>query len=925
MKYAIADLCYSKDGKIALVISNNELHHWDLSSGKRINCLTVSKVPLAVIALKNKQNGCLIADVNGIVYDWDLTHNKVIKQIKTDVKSPLFIESSPNDNNFLLIGRKVLEEWNIDSAKKLISIKPNSPQHFVKAIYFNNGKDALVACKPAGETVAQYNLTTGTLIKKFAPDLYKNIYDIQLSNDGKTVLVANAYSLSEYNLDDYQLTRRVPGRCNGGAVYSSGDKFILTAHRNGSIKMLDRKTGTFINSFQPHLSFARKLRMSPTAPCFLSYGGERLISETNYHAGTPVIKWPNHLGRITDSTMNRKMSRAVTASDDYTIKYWNTTNWTIITDIKLNNKVTAIIMSTDCSQAAAGLRNGEIIECNLKTGKITRKLNGHHGYIRGLSYINNDLTLISIADDGSAKLWNASNSKPIFTLKGHLGGLLSLAVSPDQTRASTGGRDGYICEWDLQTGKRLHKILAHRGDVVSLVYSNDGSSLTSVGQDGYKLKWTLPEWTIENAFINGKASTKPRPVLTPRSALWEDEIDTKDNHTFGATSTFMKQPIGGGKGYKDTVTTGDYTVNNLVELTNALKNATDGQIIFIPTDTEICFDDTTKPLTIPAGVTLASDRGLNGSEGAMLYSNKLRNDGAPLLKTAGELVRITGIRLRGPHPERSKIAVYSFGISITHFGVEVDNCDISGFATSAINIFKAARVYIHHNHIHHNQQSGLGYGIQIATATALIEANHFDWCRHHIASGGTSGTGYEARYNKILGNANGFAFDMHGGTDRGDDTDIAGDWMNIHHNTFALTSPLQYNIGIRGIPNQSAIIHHNWFLNPDSATTVFVIPNTYGNSIKNQVMWLMMPFNGEANTWAYKNVFGPLAQPLSDKTMINQSLQYRSRRLANKDYLKLSKEDMADIILTLLRHNEYKKAGLNTINIRPWTHQQERK
>jgi len=119
--------------------------------------------------------------------------------------------------------------------------------------------------------------------------------------------------------------------------------------------------------------------------------------------------------------------------------------------------------------------------------------------------------------------------------------------------------------------------------------------------------------------------------------------------------------------------------------------------------------------------------------------------------------------------------------------------------------------------MHHNQRSGLGYGVCPDDSTALIEANRFDWCRHHIAATGRPGTGYEARYNLVLENANGHSFDMHGGRDRKDGTDIAGDWLKIHHNTFR--APSVAAVVIRGRPTGRADIHHNSFhhAGPDKA------------------------------------------------------------------------------------------------------------
>ena len=60
---------------------------------------------------------------------------------------------------------------------------------------------------------------------------------------------------------------------------------------------------------------------------------------------------------------------------------------------------------------------------------------------------------------------------------------------------------------------------------------------------------------------------------------------------------------------------------------------------------------------IPAGVTLVSGRGRDGSQGALIYSEALtENDkatgtGTPLFKTAGKGVRVTGLRIRGPFAE----------------------------------------------------------------------------------------------------------------------------------------------------------------------------------------------------------------------------------------------------------------------------------
>jgi hypothetical protein len=279
---------------------------------------------------------------------------------------------------------------------------------------------------------------------------------------------------------------------------------------------------------------------------------------------------------------------------------------------------------------------------------------------------------------------------------------------------------------------------------------------------------------------------------------------------------------------------GDYIVKDLDTLLDALSRAKVGQTVFIPGETEI--DLTARiyieelVLEVPEGVTLAGDRGHGGSQGALLTSDALKTPA--MIRAIGPGARITGLRICGPNPKRyldhhrrsfgvggrGHEYYYKFptsnGITTEYPRLEVDNCEISGFAHAGVYLITADGHHIHHNYIHHCQYQGLGYGVCHNTASSLIEQNLFNWNRHSIAGTGRPGNSYVARHNVELGESLSHCFDMHGGRDREDGTDIAGTTIEIYNNTFRAQ---QTPVMIRGVPQEKCEVHHNWFLKHSEA------------------------------------------------------------------------------------------------------------
>lgn len=273
-----------------------------------------------------------------------------------------------------------------------------------------------------------------------------------------------------------------------------------------------------------------------------------------------------------------------------------------------------------------------------------------------------------------------------------------------------------------------------------------------------------------------------------------------------------------------------FTKNDFVK---AIENSKEGDILYLKKEVEI---DLTgyKGISLKKGIKLIGDREEGKCLGALLYTN---DSGVfPLFEVKGEDVLIAGVRIKGEDGDifcskdeflnkseeeiKKKYLEYyyknmnctpvSCGISTRQKNTVIFNCELYQWTHTSIYVQKGAiNTKVLNCDIHHNQRFGLGYGVTVDSGSAVIWYNKFQYNRHSIASTGRLGSSYDIRYNTFLeeGN-NSWAIDMHGGVDRKDGTNIAGEYGLIEYNTFYLNYKGQAVV-FRGKPMKESSVRFN--------------------------------------------------------------------------------------------------------------------
>lgn len=306
----------------------------------------------------------------------------------------------------------------------------------------------------------------------------------------------------------------------------------------------------------------------------------------------------------------------------------------------------------------------------------------------------------------------------------------------------------------------------------------------------------------------------------------------------------LQGPIGGHQGYTNIVTTGDDVVSTIGDLQDALAAAPPGRVVFAPETAS--FDLSTTQINVPAGVTLASNRGTalgdgSISAGALFFSNT-RGQDRHLIRPIGNDIRVTGIRVKGPDAHAAEeqnpgTEGETEGISQdVGSNLEVDNCEIYNFITAGVDLNDndSDGHHGHHNYFHHCWGARRGYGFVMDQCGGVFEYNLFIAMRHAtahtgrnpVSNPGNAGSGdYTTRENVYLNQMIGVQWDMHSspqdpgsGALGGNDGGRCGilrcinNYTNIHQST---SGTVHKYAQLRGTPHALGSEYtHNWINHP---------------------------------------------------------------------------------------------------------------
>lgn len=181
-------------------------------------------------------------------------------------------------------------------------------------------------------------------------------------------------------------------------------KHLLVAFRNGEVWKLDCASWATVSRWKCHDGGV--FAMAIHGEFCITGGNDGFMSLMLISDGNVVLRWPAHEKRIMAVLFSPDGSRIYSASQDGTLKIWNTTGEMLHLLNAHVGRIFGLELSNEGQTLVSGGEDRRILLWDAETGDLQREIAGHADHVSALAFTEDGRSLVSSALDGNVRVWS---------------------------------------------------------------------------------------------------------------------------------------------------------------------------------------------------------------------------------------------------------------------------------------------------------------------------------------------------------------------------------------------------------------------------------------------------------------------------------------------------------------------------------------
>ncbi len=447
---------------------------------------------------------------DGTIQIWNSSTGQLTRSIKASSGRLYLAVFSKDGSKILSSGADdTTRIWNAKTGELIKELESGSsganfsPDGNRLVMAANNNKDLLVVNSKDGKTALTLKGHSEYIYEaEFSPDGSRIVSSSDDTTakvwDGKTGKLIRSFKHTEYVLD---------------AAFMAGNSRIVTGDDGGLMRVWDVVTGKELKKQKVGESGIAVVAVSQDQSTFLTGSYDSSIRLWDSKTFKEIRAFKGHERAIYSLSYGAKDQKIISASSDGTAKIWDTkTGKQLFSYNKHSFNANSVAFSNNNKKILTSTNLRDVRIMDTETGKELLKF--RIGEVLATANFSPDGVNFVTASDIHGDVWNASTGELVTSLNGHEGGMLSAIYSSDGLSILSVGEDKTVRLWNSTSGEQKWQI-THEKEVAKAIFSTDQKQVISLDATGTTFIWDAQTGKEISKFAATTPDYHYSPALIP--------------------------------------------------------------------------------------------------------------------------------------------------------------------------------------------------------------------------------------------------------------------------------------------------------------------------------------------------------------------------------------------------------------------------